>query len=127
MTDQLPPPFQANLVGANFRPQECRDICATLEVGQGLSLERDPFNAYDENAIKVMFTDLSGSYHIGFVESRSGIAKQLAPYLDDGWVYECRIKTDLGDKRTPFLLEITPTGERNEPDAGAAIDEDYPS
>lgn len=119
-----PQVYLANMVGANFRPQECRDICATLEPGQALRLEREPLNMYDENAIKVIYADLADEYHLGYIESKSGLAKEIAPWLDDGWVFDCTIHSLTGDKRTPFLLHLEPTGERNTPDAGASLDEE---
>lgn len=118
-----PQVYRANMVGANFRPQECRDICDTLEVGQTLRLEREPYNMYDSNAIKVIYSDLASEYHIGYIESKSGLAKEIAPWLDDGWQFNCEILSLTGDKRTPFLLLLDPTGERIIPDAGADLDE----
>lgn len=72
--------FLAVMNGANFRPASAKEIIKSLEVGELLTLERDPDNAYDENAIKVIHPD-SGEF-IGFVEK--DVALELAPLIDDG-------------------------------------------
>ena len=57
------------LAGCNFRPSEARAACKALEVGEALTLEADPFNKYDSNAIKVLTIDPHGEegHFIGFV------------------------------------------------------------
>jgi hypothetical protein len=112
------PRYLANLVGVNFRPAEAREVVANLVPGDELTLERDPFNQYDENAIKVIFTelipvdDLGGrsfangeSHFIGFIER--SIALNLAGWIDEGWTFNVRVKSLTSDKRSPCLLEIT--------------------
>jgi hypothetical protein len=107
------PRYLANLVGVNFRPAEAREVVANLVPGDELTLERDPFNQYDENAIKVIFTeqipvdDLGGrsfangeSHFIGFIER--SMALTLAPWIDAGWTFNVRVKS-----LPPCLLEIT--------------------
>lgn len=50
--------------------------------GETLSLEREPENPYDENAIKVLY-DLDGeSLHIGYIAKED--AAFIAPHLDEG-------------------------------------------
>jgi hypothetical protein len=119
------PRYLANLVGVNFRPAEAREIVANLVPGDELSLERDPFNQYDDNAIKVLWTEqvlvddpdnpeeepdertfANGETHfIGFIER--SMAADIGPWIDEGWTFNVRVKSLTGDKRTPCLLEIT--------------------
>jgi len=47
-------PLQTTIVGMNFRPAECRARYAMLVPGEMLMLEREPTNAFDPNAIKVL-------------------------------------------------------------------------
>lgn len=78
------------LVGVQFRSLEERETFAALEPNAPLLLKRDPGNAYDPNAIKVIVrqtvdgdqgdeqhTDL----HIGFIAAV--YAKKLAPMLEE--------------------------------------------
>lgn len=77
--------FITILAGHNFRPAECKTALAEAKRGEieyRLELERDPSNAYDPNAIKVMMTvdDTDEPYFIGFVAGPD--AALIAPYLD---------------------------------------------
>jgi hypothetical protein len=112
------PRYLANLVGVNFRPAEAREVVANLVPGDELSLERDSFNQYDENAIKVLWTELipvddlggrsyaNGETHfIGFIER--SMAADIGQWIDKGWTFTVRVKSLTGDKRTPCLLELT--------------------
>lgn len=109
------PNFKGNLVGINFRPAEVRELIKALSVGDSLTLERDPLNPYDENAVKVFYEgDLSDLEFLGFIER--GIAASLARWMDEGWLYTATIHSPTEDKRAPWLIEITATGERVEPE-----------
>lgn len=76
--------------------------CAEAE-SLDAELERDSYNEYDDNAIKVM-CDYT---HIGYI-NRS-LAADLACYIDDGGQAECRITEITGgdDKNYGCNLEIT--------------------
>ncbi len=81
--------FITVLAGANFRPAEAKTALAFVrdqKFEHRLSLERDPENAYDANAIKVILTITEGGgesepQFIGYVAGADAI--QLAPYLDN--------------------------------------------
>lgn len=60
-------------VGMHFRPPLAREICSTLEVGAELSLEREPENPHDPNAIKVIYTLEGEPIHIGYIERDKAI------------------------------------------------------
>lgn len=77
--------FITILAGHNFRPAECKAALAEVKMGAAhrLELERDPSNAYDTNAVKVMLTledQETDPYFIGFVAGPD--AQLIAPYLD---------------------------------------------
>jgi hypothetical protein len=79
------------VVGMHFRNREgvpAKEIVAGFVPPVKLQLERDTYNAYDENAIKVLYE----GQHIGFLEATQAIF--LAPWLDDGHEYELTV-TDM--------------------------------
>jgi hypothetical protein len=55
--------MQFHLVGARFRPVEAQSILLEAEVGDPVQLEPEPTNAYDPNAIKVIYKE----HHVGYV------------------------------------------------------------
>ena len=65
-------------VGMHFRGPEAVAMAEALLPGDEVALEREPFNQYDENAIKVMLRDT----HIGYIARQS--AAFIAAYMDDG-------------------------------------------
>lgn len=120
------PNFKGNLVGINFRPAEVRELIKALSVGDSLTLERDPLNPYDENAVKVFYEgELSDLEFIGFIER--GIAASLSRWMDEGWQYTATIHSPTEDKRAPWLIEITATGERVEPESDEIDDVGFTS
>lgn len=102
------PTFYANLTGVSFRNEAERAAVADFDVGQVLRLEREPDNAYDENAVKVIYEDpFSGvTYHVGYIEK--GIAASLARWLDAEIEYSCTTHSPIAKKMTPWLLELLP-------------------
>ena len=62
------------LAGANFRPSEARAVCKALEIGEAVTLEADPDNEYDENAVRIM---ARGEF-IGFVAKADNSAVSAA-------------------------------------------------
>lgn len=64
------------LVGNNFRPLTAQVALSQLQIGDTIRLEREPDNAYDENAIKCMVDN----EHVGFVAKTE--AAVLAPVID---------------------------------------------
>lgn len=51
------------LAGAQFRPAEAKAALRTAAIGDVVSLEPDPENEYDPQAVKVVFA----GHHIGFI------------------------------------------------------------
>ena len=91
------------LNGATFRPAECQTIVAALQPGDRVTLEPEPTNAYDPNAVKVIF---ALGAHIGYV------AKEAAPdvlaFLIVHPTVECLVRTKLGIRSALLELRAAP-------------------
>ncbi len=80
--------FHTKVVGVSFEGRQ--DVLAGLREGAALTLERQPGNPHDANAIAVRY----GALQIGFI--RAPIAKRIAPHIDAGALYRARIETLTG-------------------------------
>jgi single-stranded-DNA-specific exonuclease len=83
--------FHTKVVGVSFERRQ--DMLAGLSEGLELSLERQPENPHDANAIAVKF----GAMQIGFL--KKDLARQLAPHIDKGVRYRARIASLTGGVR----------------------------
>lgn len=93
-----------HLVGSNFRPAECREIVKTLEEGTVLTLERDPTNQYDSNAIKVMFEGPHDEMmHLGFIPKTDN--EGLANEMDHGKEFVCTMSDRISYRDITLLIE----------------------
>lgn len=72
------------VVGMHFRPNG-KAIVESMIAPCELTLEREPFNAYDGFAVKVLYD----GEHIGYIER--GKAMFLSPWLDQGAEYICTV------------------------------------
>lgn len=93
----------ATLMGAAHRDAAARSVVQSLREGDVLTLERDPDNAYDENAVRVMWNDV----WIGFLER--GVAAEVGPRMDDGEPFHCVVHMfpdGTGSQRLKPLLRI---------------------
>lgn len=80
--------FHTKIVGVSFEGRQ--DLVAGLQLGYELTLERQPENPHDANAIAVRY----GSLQVGFI--RREVAKHIAPRMDDGLRYRARIESLTG-------------------------------
>ena len=80
--------FHTKLAGVSFEGRQ--DVIAGLRVGVDVQLQRQPENQFDSNAIAVFF----GALQLGFINK--GIAKHIAPLIDDGARYQARIESLTG-------------------------------
>lgn len=86
-------------VGLHFRPSEVKTLVnEELTPGEELTLERDPENPYDSNAIKVLFLD----EHIGFVPKTDNYV--LAALMDQGLEPRAKCHSFVG-KNPQILIE----------------------
>ena len=89
-TLEAPTPLTAPLRGTQFRPAEARQVVMELSVGDALDLERESFNAYDTNAIKVLSPNHEGeAAFLGYIAKE--IAETLAPAMDAGVKYSAAV------------------------------------
>jgi len=95
-TKLTPKPFEnVAVVGMHFREKDGIPAKAYVESfvpPVNLLLEREPENAYDSFAIKVIFNN----QHIGYIEASQ--AMYIAPWMDDGWQFTCTV-VDLEARR----------------------------
>ena len=89
-TLEAPTSLTAPLRGTQFRPEEARQVVMGLEVGNSLDLEREPDNAFDSNAIKVLSPEHEGeAAFLGYIAKE--IAISLAPAMDSGTKYRVTV------------------------------------
>ncbi len=97
--DEYPQAFHSKLAGVTMDGKGKRQgAVSRCFVGQELGLARDPENPADPNAISVW----SGNEHLGYL--RAPVAAMLAPLIDGGRRYRCRVSSLTGGaKRTHSL------------------------
>lgn len=83
----------AAVVGNNFRGTDAKVAIKTLEVGDTLTLEREPDNPYDENAVKVYMSVDDEPVWIGYIETT--VAAEIAPEMDEGTEYHAVVHSFL--------------------------------
>ena len=104
------PEFNTRLVGANFRPVECQAMVSDLDIGDYVQLIRDPENAFDPDAIKIVVSEGGEEFHLGFVAAKSkdaiALASEIAPFMDLDTYYEAIVVADAGTKFPAIHFEI---------------------
>lgn len=80
--------FHTKIVGVSFEGRQ--DLVGGLQLGYELTLERQPENPHDSNAIAVRY----GRLQVGFI--RKEVAKHIAPRIDGGVRYRARIESLTG-------------------------------
>lgn len=106
-----PPTFEARCVGMHFRGERAKALAEALTPSSPLGLEREPFNPHDPNAIKVLYTSLSGEVeHIGYIQR--DIASFVAPWMDDGVEYSAKfIELQLAKNVAYPFLKLIPAAK----------------
>lgn len=104
--------FSAALMGVNFRPAEVREFVKDSETFESypLTLEREPDNQYDANAIRVIadvgYPEHRDTQFVGFVAKE--VAEELAPLLDSGYAVDSvRVITWLGTIKPLLEIEVS--------------------
>lgn len=90
-----------NLAGCCFRPDSCKAETITSKRGTELILEREPDNAYDSSAIKVLSERTNA--HLGYVPRH--IAYELAPKIDAGEQFRCVVKYNKGTIKPELMVD----------------------
>jgi hypothetical protein len=96
------------LAGANFRPADAKDFIKTmLNRDTKVLLQRDPTNAYDSNAIKIVcLDDMDDEVFIGFVPKTDNAV--LALHLDHEGEYTIQHTGFIGTIQPTFRIEFEP-------------------
>ncbi len=92
-------------VGMHFRGEHAKTFAAGLELGFTLSPEREPDNAYDMNAIKLMVEGSEEPWHLGYVDKHN--ASWAAYHMDE--------IAETGEGRYIFMVEDVTSGNRGNP------------
>lgn len=75
-------------------------LIAQLQKGQSIQLQREPDNEHDANAIAL----LADGCQIGYL--KRGIAKYLAPNMDDGAIYEAFVADVTGSEELNYGVNL---------------------
>ncbi|MBV9402769.1 MAG: DEAD/DEAH box helicase, partial [Candidatus Eremiobacteraeota bacterium] len=92
------PYFHSKIKGISFEGRQ--DVIPGLKAGAPLTLERQPDNPHDHNAIAILF----GNLQLGFISREHAV--HLAPAMDAGAVYRCRIADVTGGGERFFGINI---------------------
>lgn len=78
---------EIKIQGTYYLGKEIRDMVKEIPIGTFLYLEREPENAYDTNAIKVIYKNiLEEQFHIGYVSRPAN--EEIAEAMDLGKIYK---------------------------------------
>lgn len=89
-----------SLAGLNFRPASAKEAVDAIAVGDELTLERDPTNEYDSNAVRVI--DPASGEFIGFIPKVDNT--EIAQALDDGLEVTCKVVSFLATRKPGFKV-----------------------
>jgi hypothetical protein len=93
------------VVGMHFRGVRAQQIVSALSEGDLLTLDREPENPYDANAIRVLYAE----EHIGYIARESAV--WIAPELDEGGTATCTVdRLELRKKNLHPICQIEVAG-----------------
>lgn len=92
----------STLVGVNFRPAEARALVKDCQIGHVFSLEAEPSNPYDSNAVKVIDPE-TGTF-VGYLSRESNM--ETAEHLSTGGTATASIVSFLGTYKPHLLVEF---------------------
>lgn len=81
--------FYTKVAGVTFDNRQ--RLIRRMSVGERVTLERDPYNPYDRNAIKVIN---SNGDHIGFISK--DLAATMAMNMDSGTMFSATVSSITG-------------------------------
>lgn len=99
-----------DMVGANFRPTETKEIIKSLRVGDILTLEREADNPYDKFAVRCVYQD----EFLGFIPKDSNY--EIAAALDAGLELTAEIIAFQNSLRPSLSVELPEDSEDTELD-----------
>jgi hypothetical protein len=113
------------IAGVKFRPQaEIREAAKEMKVGDTLTLEAEPTNKFDPNAVRILatvtnssFKDASAFAFLGYVPKK--FSSEVSGLLSIGAPVTCTVKTVDPNKSTWEMFEVEvglPIDEETEPE-----------
>lgn len=91
------------VVGMHFRGEHAKAWAESVQPGTEIFYEREPDNAYDSLAIRILYN----FQHVGYVER--GQAAFIAPWIDDGVEFSCVVThTEQRGKNLHPIVTFTP-------------------
>ena len=95
----------SQLVGVSFRGAGIKALVQSLETGTEFTLEADPENPYDSNAVKVLYTDDNDeTQFIGFLSKESNA--ETAEHLGNGLKVKCELLDMAGTPKPILNIEL---------------------
>lgn len=89
----------SKIAGVSFNGRQ--RLVRNLSIGIPLRLVREQNNQYDENAIKITTI---GGIQLGYI--RAGLAAKLAPLMDEGNKFNCKVLEITGGEDKNFGCNI---------------------
>lgn len=77
--------YRTQIRGTSFRPALARAVADQLEEGEEVTLEREPSNPYDHNAVRI----IAHGEFIGYVQA--DLTPHISPILDAGEQPHCTV------------------------------------
>ena len=94
------------VVGMHFRGAEAKEYVSAMREGEVLTLEREPENPYDQNAIKVF---ASGIW-LGYIDRSA--AAWISGWLDEGHSFTTTVVGFLDERNNRYpLVDVVPNDE----------------
>jgi hypothetical protein len=93
------------LAGLSYRPAEAKQAVDELEIGDPITLERDPGNEYDFNAVQIIVDEV----FIGFIPKADN--SEIASHLDAGKPYTAYVAGWAGTRKPTFSITLLEEGE----------------
>jgi hypothetical protein len=102
------------IAGVQFRPRdEINRAVKQLEVGGELTLEREPTNKYDPNAVKILFIEEDGTeFFLGYVPKK--FSSEVSALLDYDVVVNCTVTAVNPLAKTYEMIQVELTEENYE-------------
>lgn len=94
-----------DMVGANFRPTETKEIIKSLRVGDILTLVREADNPYDKFAVRCVYQD----EFLGFIPKTDNY--EIAASLDAGNDLTAEIVSFQNSLRPSLAIEVPEPGD----------------
>lgn len=104
-----------DMVGANFRPTETKEIIKSLRVGDILTLEREADNPYDKFAVRCVYRD----EFLGFIPKDQNY--EIAAALDAGEELTAEIVAFQNSLRPSLSINLSDEYDDEDEEEGSSL------